>query len=132
MATAIWNGTVRGNHDPDSGRVTGDFSVAYALAHEYAHNLQAEAGLFQRYPVYKTELHADCLAGIWANSAYFRDILDANDLDELAAIIERIGDYLSEDDPRHHGTPQQRYDAFMTGYNRGDPAACDSWLDADY
>ncbi|MFG2556161.1 neutral zinc metallopeptidase [Streptomyces sp. NPDC048581] len=48
---------------------------AHAVAHEYAHHLQGELGLVpssetepRRFPVYKTELHADCWAGVWAKS----------------------------------------------------------------
>ena len=57
------------------GRAAGDFAVAYVLAHEYAHNLQQELGIFDN-GVGRTakpfELQADCLAGTWAHSVFER------------------------------------------------------------
>ena len=51
------------------GRTYGDFAVAYIVAHEYGHQVQAELGLFDRgLPTVNLELQADCYAGTWANS----------------------------------------------------------------
>ena len=42
----------------------GDMAVAYVIAHEEAHNIQAELGLFDgSISIQAIELHADCLAG---------------------------------------------------------------------
>jgi predicted metalloprotease len=112
VATEIWEGVHRTNPDPDSGFPAGDFSVAYAVAHEYAHHLQDELGLVpssetepRRFPVYKRELHADCWAGVWAKNF---------------------------EDEQFHGTPEQRRDAFLTGWNSGVPVECDTYLLGDY
>src|SRR5215204_4091847 len=53
------------------GHAAGDFAVAYVLAHEYAHNLQLELGIFDNSVTASAkpyELQADCLAGSWAHS----------------------------------------------------------------
>lgn len=137
MATEIWNGQVKGNTDPTTGNPSGDFSVAFAVAHEYAHNLQTELGILptdpaaRTYPTYKTELHADCWAGVWANSAFAEGILEAGDIEEAIQTAMLTGDY-EFNDPGHHGTPEQRSKAFMTGYNSGIPASCDPWLTDSY
>ncbi|MDQ0616758.1 neutral zinc metallopeptidase [Arthrobacter globiformis] len=142
MATEIWNGRIKANRDPETGVSSGDFSVAFAVAHEYAHNLQRELGLIpldprdprepEIYPVYKTELHADCWAGVWANSAYYKGYLQGTDVEEAQQAGRLVGDYSFDKPQRHHGTPQQRVDAFMTGYNTGTPTSCDPWLLNDY
>lgn len=138
LATDVWNGQVKLNADPETGIASGDFSVAFVVAHEYAHNLQAELGLVpdelgeaRLYPAYKTELHADCWAGIWANSAYYKGYLEGTDVEEAQQAGRLAGDY-SVTDPQHHGTPQQRVDAFMSGYNTGTPTSCDPWLLESY
>lgn len=141
MATQIWEGQFRTNEDPATGQASGDFSVAFAIAHEFAHSLQAELALVPRteaevltrpYPVYKTELHADCWAGVWANSAYYEGQLEPGDVEEGIEAANLVGDYDFEDVTGHHGTPQQREDAFLTGYNSGVPSDCDPWLLEDY
>jgi predicted metalloprotease len=138
VAVALWEGTDKSNGDPSSPDPAGDFSVAFAIAHEYAHSLQAELGLIpttaggdRSYPVYKTELHADCWAGVWANSAYYDGSLEPGDVEEAIRTAMDLGDYEFED-PGHHGTPEQRSDAFMTGFDSGVPSDCDVWLTSDY
>ncbi|MGX5213762.1 neutral zinc metallopeptidase [Streptomyces violaceus] len=137
-ATQIWEGTFKTNEDPDSGYPAGDFSVAYAVAHEYAHHLQDELGIIpssenepRRFPVYKTELHADCWAGIWANSTFHRGLLEAGDIHEAVKTTLDIGGYNFED-VQFHGTPEQRRGAFLAGWDSGVPAECDTYLLRDY
>lgn len=135
MAALVWKGEAKptSNTDPATGNPSGDFSVALAMAHEYAHNVQTELGIIPpppealRYPVYKTELHADCWAGVWANSAYYEGILEAGDIEEGIQATMLLGDYSTNPDG-HHGTPMQRHYAFMAGYNSGVPSSCDPWL----
>ncbi len=47
FASDLWDGVLRGL--PGDGRAAGDFGVAYVVAHEYAHNLQAEFGVFDQF-----------------------------------------------------------------------------------
>jgi predicted metalloprotease len=135
LAVRVWQGLVRSNDDPQSGQSSGDFSVAYTVAHEYAHSLQAELGLIPRsesearlYPTYQTELHADCWAGVWANSAYYRGLLEPGDVEEAIEAANLLGDYAFAD-PLHHGTPAERRQAFIDGYNSGAPQSCDTYLE---
>lgn len=110
----------------------GDFAVAFVVAHEYAHNVQDEVGILDaNLPVVNTELQADCLAGVWANSAYYAGILEAGDIEEGIAVTQALGDF-EFSDPDHHGTPDQRTTAFSAGYNSGSTARCQSYLTASF
>jgi predicted metalloprotease len=131
VAVQIWDGTIVTNPDGNMQHKTGDFSVAYVVAHEYAHSLQAELGILRPnvlvYPTVNTELHADCWAGVWANSADYEGILDRGDIEEAVQTTLDLGDY-AIDDPLHHGTPAQRSEAFLTGYDSGIPDDCEPYL----
>ena len=135
LAQKIWDGTLFANTDGTRTHETGDFSVAYVVAHEYAHELQNEIGIFGTagsiYPVYKIELHADCWAGVWARSAENEGILDPGDIKEASQTTLDLGDY-AFDNPQHHGTPEQRNQAFLEGYDGGDEGSCDGWLNDTY
>lgn len=108
------------------GRAVGDFGVAYIVAHEYAHNVQQELGFFtsgRRLSVEPFELQADCMAGLWGNSVYRAGKLKPGDVEEALGTAKAVGDfeYLS---PQHHGTPEQRREAWLAGYESGDPSSC--------
>lgn len=125
LARSVWSGTMVG---PDRQRLNGpggDFAVAFIVAHEVAHSIQAELGI--RTSTVRMELHADCWAGVWANSAYHRNLLDPGDIREGLAAAWLVGDS-NFNDPGHHGTSKQRMEAFMHGYNTGRAAACDGYL----
>ncbi|WP_432432633.1 neutral zinc metallopeptidase [Cryobacterium breve] len=98
-------------------------------------SLQNEIGIFSTagsiYPVYKIELHADCWAGVWAKSAEDEGILDPGDITEASQTTLDLGDY-AFDNPQHHGTPEQRNQAFLEGYDGGDEGSCDGWLNDTY
>src|SRR5215204_1651923 len=71
FAADLYQRVVRGlpGESAGYGRAAGDFAVAYVLAHEYAHNLQQELGIFDNSVTESAkpfELQADCLAGAWA------------------------------------------------------------------
>jgi predicted metalloprotease len=104
----------------------GDMAVAYVIAHEEAHNIQHELGLFDgRISTERLELHADCLAGAWAGNAASRGVVDDRDLEEAKVTAWLVGDY-AFDDPGHHGTPRQRAAAFTAGYD--DLESCFGYL----
>lgn len=115
------------------GRATGDFAVAYLVAHEYAHQIQDELGVFgpdgPRVPTMNVELQADCYAGAWAKSADRAHRLEEGDVDEALNAALAVGDF-NADDPGHHGTPQQRAEAWSTGFDSGDPQSCADYLTA--
>ena len=105
----------------------GDFGVAYALAHEYAHNVQQELGWFAEGARLTTvapfELQADCMAGTWAYAVYREGRLDEGDVSEAVETALAVGDF-DLTNPQHHGTPDQRADAWLNGYRTGDPSVC--------
>src|SRR4051794_24445301 len=75
FAAELWRGVIRGlpGERAGFGHAAGDFGVAYVVAHEYAHNVQQELGLYERSTAATAEpfeLQADCLAGTWGNSVY--------------------------------------------------------------
>jgi len=133
FATDIYNGTLDSALPGSSqgyGRTYGDFAVAYIVAHEYGHQIQKELGVFdQGLPTMAFELQADCYAGSWAKSAYDDDRLEDGDIQEALDAALAVGDF-DTSAPGHHGTPEQREEAWTAGFEAGDPSACSSYLDA--
>ena len=132
FASDLYAGVARGlpGESAGIGRAVGDFAVAYVLAHEYAHNLQQELGVFDNRVTAGAkpyELQADCLAGTWANSVYEQGQLDPGDLEEATNTALAVGDF-DVGNAQHHGTPEERRDALLTGFRSGEPAACARFL----
>jgi uncharacterized protein len=108
------------------GRAAGDFGVAYVVAHEYAHNLQNELGLFTIGSANSTEpfeLQADCMAGAWGYSVYETGQLSPADIEEAINTALAVGDF-DVSSVNHHGTPTERRDAWLLGFESGDPSIC--------
>jgi predicted metalloprotease len=133
FARAIYDGALDGMLPGSShgyGRAAGDFAVAYIVAHEYGHQIQDELGLFERgIPTKSLELQADCYAGAWAKSADDANRLDPGDVDEAIEAALAVGDFETSN-PAHHGTPEERSDAWRTGFRADGPAGCDAFLQA--
>jgi predicted metalloprotease len=134
FATGIYNGALDQMLPGSSqgfGKTVGDFAVAYIVAHEYGHQIQDELGLFQQYgdrvPQMSFELQADCYAGTWANSAYKEKRVSDDDVQEALDAALAVGDFAT-DNPGHHGTPEQREEAWNTGFKSGDPSTCNAYL----
>lgn len=132
VGQAFAAGVLRGIRDDfpgqraGQGRAVGDFGVAYIVAHEYGHNIQQELGFFsegRRLAAKPFELQADCMAGSWGNSVYRAGKLQPGDVEEALSTAKAVGDfeYLS---PQHHGTPDERREAWLRGYESGDPSTC--------
>lgn len=133
FAQEVLEGKIVTNPDPVLPYKTGDFSIAFYVAHEYAHSLQEESGLLAENmgkAVRNLELHADCFAGVWAKSVYNRGLLETGDLEEVMRTSHDGGDY-SDDPALHHGTPEQRYAAFKTGYDSGASGSCDRYVQGE-
>ena len=132
FAADLYAGVARGlpGEQAGYGRAAGDFAVAYVLAHEYAHNLQQELGIFSNRvgsSARPYELQADCLAGTWANSVYAQGQLQPGDLEEATDAALAVGDF-DVGNAQHHGTPPERREALLTGFRSGDPAACNRFV----
>jgi hypothetical protein len=88
----------------------GDAGVVAMIAHEMSHI--ATCALVQSGKVYQRdyELLADCLAGDYFG-AYYPD----NDMAAPSAMWSDLGDY-EFNSWSHHGVPEQRYNAFLHGF----------------
>ncbi len=145
---AFWNElktTFRANDAP--------FTQAYVLAHEYGHHIQNLLGTNSRVGTatgatsgsVRLELQADCYAGVWANHAttvpdasgqvLITDITNT-DLQNALQTAASIGDdYIQSNiagkrvDPSQfsHGSSAQRQKWLTTGFQSGNPAACNTF-----
>ena len=135
FAADLYRGVAEGlpGESAGYGHAAGDFAVAYVLAHEYAHNLQYELGIFDNSVTASArpyELQADCLAGTWAHSVYEEGLLEPGDLEEATSAALAVGDF-DVGNAQHHGTPQERREALLVGFNGGEPSQCSQYLRVD-
>jgi predicted metalloprotease len=126
----------------------GDFAQAYVIAHEFGHHVQNVLGVKsevrqqqQANPdrandlSIRLELQADCLAGVWAHSAYEQDLLETGDLEEGLGAAAAVGDDRIQRqtsgrvNPEQwtHGSSEQRVTWFKKGFDSGDPGSCDTF-----
>jgi predicted metalloprotease len=129
-------------------RRVGAAAQAYIIGHELGHHIQRLVGIARRVDAATTtnqsqknalsvrvELQADCLAGVWARSAFPRSGLDVSELYEGLKTAHVIGDdYLAKAagnavDPTlfTHGSSEQRQRWLRTGYQTGRPNACNTF-----
>jgi len=120
----------------------GDFAQAYVIGHEVGHHVQHLLGLIDESgrqqgangASVRTELQADCFAGIWAHDTSTRDLLENGDLEEALTAAASIGDDRLQKMERGtvqpekwtHGSSAQRVASFKRGYETGRMDACDS------
>jgi predicted metalloprotease len=132
----------------------GDFAKAYVVAHEVAHHVQNLLGTLGQTDrlraqsseregnaiSVRVELQADCYAGLWARAVHERfGVLEPGDIEEAMNTAARIGDDALQraaqgvvvPDSFTHGTSEQRQRWFATGFQSGDPQACDTFSARD-
>jgi uncharacterized protein len=120
----------------------GDFAQAYVLAHEIGHHVQNISGLMERgrgsnAASVRTELQADCFAGVWGHHAERAGHLERGDLEEGLRAAAAIGDdALAAGSGRRvrpesftHGSSAQRVEWFRRGFAHGRPTDCDTSRD---
>lgn len=127
---------------------TGDFAQAYVIAHEFGHHVEDLLGILSQVQSaerrdprrandlsVRVELMADCLAGVWAHSAYQRNLLQPGDIEEAAQAAAAVGDDRLQKssggrvnpDQWTHGSSQQRVNWLTAGFNNGQMSACDTF-----
>ncbi len=114
----------------------GDFARAYVIAHEIGHHVQNLTGVLNESrsneQSVKTELQADCYAGVWA--AHMGNVLEKGDIEEALNAASQIGDDVLQEqaqgyvvpDSFTHGSSAQRHEWFQRGYKNGAMNACRS------
>src|SRR6185503_10021641 len=121
-------------------RAPGDFAQAYVIAHEVGHHVQTLLGITDQVMErrqgsgraaanalsVRTELQADCFAGLWAKNAH-NVTLEPGDIEEALRAATAIGDDTLQKRSQGyvvpetftHGSAEQRTTWFRRGYEAG-------------
>jgi predicted metalloprotease len=136
------------------GSSGGPFAQEYVVAHEYGHHVQNLLHVLGRAQQgaqgaggngVRTELQADCYAGVWAHYAstvkqessdvpYLQPLSDKDIQDALSAAASVGDDRIQQQSTGRtnpeswtHGSAAQRQKWFTIGYQFGDPKKCDTF-----
>ena len=132
-------------------QATGDFAMAYILAHEVGHHVQNLLGIMDKMPamqspfggsrennqfIVRLELQADFLAGVWAHHAQkMKNMLEPGDVEEALNAAGAVGDDRIQlrtqgyvvPDSFTHGSSEQRIRWLTLGLKTGDPNQGDTF-----
>lgn len=134
---------------------TGDFAMAYVVAHEVGHHVQYLLGMtkkmqqlqqqlseteYNKYSV-RLELQADFYAGVWAHyDQKMKNVIEPNDIQEALNAANAIGDDRLQQqyqgtvtpDSFTHGTSAQRMYWFKKGYETGNLKEGNTFADESF
>lgn len=141
------------------GSSGGPLAQEYVVAHEFGHHVQNLTGALRNSqgpgaagPTgggVRTELQADCYAGVWAHYAaitkqegtdvtFLEPLTDKDIADALSAAAAVGDDRIQKQTTGRvnpeawtHGSAAQRQKWFTEGYRTGDPKACDTFSTND-
>ena len=119
----------------------GDFAQAYVLAHEVGHHVQNVLGVLSQTQgqgnemSVRTELQADCFAGVWAHHTNQRGLLEEGDVEEALNAAAAVGDDAIQrrtqgyvvPESFNHGSSEQRAEWFNRGFRDGIIEGCDTF-----
>jgi uncharacterized protein len=131
---------------------SGDFAMAYVVAHEVGHHIQNLMGTSDKVQQSRRqlseregnklsvalELQADFYAGVWAHHTQRENLLEEGDIEEALRAANAIGDDRLQKqsqgyvvpDAFTHGTSEQRMYWFKKGYETGDLRAGNTFEEA--